>query len=584
MRVDYVPELAYQTQYEFLLGYDAYTRTLSFAVYDAMGSVLASTTYILGATETFSLGKVGAAAWGLSGTSEPTIIATTDNLYFDASMARNGNFEVDGNSDEIPDNWQAWTGNVAGAGTRSSTRAKFGTYSHKLADSSSTGSYGLQTVRMSASPGRSYFASTWVYVESGRFDLYLEFYNAVSGGSRLAVGVRSSTASGQWEYLDVTMTAPAGTVAVDLLVYSMIGNTGTAYFDGAELRPQRSFWAIEVHGNNLPQVASWDRALGYVTDLGMSHIRIDFVWEQFEPNRDAIDWNHVAYWDGVVQMARARGLGIVAVLSKVPQWAELIRDCYDLPCAYSAYGAGDLNLFFQEWRAFTRFIASRYGQDIQYYQLLNEENHPSHEEFPHTHDGEPRAFYEAYQGLLEGTGLTAVAHKSRFKTIVNMFADLGGWDTHLTDILSDAWGDDSIDVIAIDHYPGTWCCGSNYRDWGTLDTLSVIARDPRYGKEMAVMETGFSSYSDFLGHGWDEQEAFVDQGMDEVLVKKNNYNGNYPLNSLLLVSWYEYIDLCSNCGGIIENHFGILTYNSSTGAWGEKGAYDNLRYQVSRWT
>lgn len=56
-----------------------------------------------------------------------------------------------------------------------------------------------------------------------------------------------------------------------------------------------------------------------------------------------------------------------------------------------------------------------------------------------------------------------------------------------------------------------------------------------------------------------------------------------PLNPLLLVSWYEFIDFCSNCGGwpLVENHWGILTY--ADGVWGVKLAYDNLRYEVSRW-
>ncbi len=72
--------------------------------------------------------------------------------------------------------------------------------------------------------------------------------------------------------------------------------------------------------------------------------------------------------------------------------------------------------------------------------------------------------------------------------------------------------------------------------------------------------------------------------MDEVLAKKNYYNANYPLNPLLFVSWYEFIDLCSYCGGwpLVENHWGILSYGTY-GVWGVKLAYDNLRYQVSRW-
>ena len=103
---------------------------------------------------------------------------------------------------------------------------------------------------------------------------------------------------------------------------------------------------------------------------------------------------------------------------------------------------------------------------------------------------------------------------------------------------------------------------------------------------MAVMETGFTTYGyNPIGnqHNQADQESFVDQGIDEVLVKRNSYAVTDPLNAFLLLSWYEFIDLCSNCGGwpLVENHWGILTY--AGGVWGVKLAFDNLRYQVSRW-
>ncbi len=101
------------------------------------------------------------------------------------------------------------------------------------------------------------------------------------------------------------------------------------------------------------------------------------------------------------------------------------------------------------------------------------------------------------------------------------------------------------------------------------------------------METGFSTYGrddvpPFYPHFQADQEAYVNQAMDEVLAKKNSYNVNYPLNSLLLVSWYEFVDRCTGCPDPVrqEPNFGILT---STAPWGVKLAYDDLRYQVSRW-
>ena len=586
LRVNHIIDAPANTQYEFMLAYDAYTRTMALSMYYADGTEVGAVSYVLPAGETFSLGKVGAGAWGYSSTAEPRTIAATDNILLDGTFARNGNFEADGNGDGVPDRWERWIwsdGNVY----RSSTRARYGTWSVRVSDSSYSKEYGLQTNRMTAAAAQSYVGSAWVYVSSGRNALCIEFWNAMNAGSRLGVGCKYTATTSVWEYLDITALAPTGTVAVDLLVQSAPSNRGTGYFDGAELRRARSFWSIHVHTNNLPSPASWDSALDYVADLGMSYVRIDFVWEHFQPDDPAVlNWDHVAYWDQVIRMARARGLGITAILSGLPLWALWIRDCESpVGCDY-VYGEGDLNLFFEKWRAFAQFIASQYGQDIEYYQLLNEENHGIHSRFPHEHNGEPRALHEAYQGLLLGTGATAVDHKSRFKTIVNAWADdlPGGndWSTWLRDILGDSWGGDSIDVVAVDHYPGTWCCGSNYREWGVLEVLSDVAHD--FGKEMAVMETGFSSYG-WPDHDPPNLEAYVDQAMDEAFTRRNSLSLASPSSAFLLMSWYEFIDKCSDCGGwpLVENHFGILTYDVSSGGWGLKPAYDNLRYQVSRW-
>ncbi len=585
LRMDYLIVATANVQYEFLASYDSYTRVLSFTMYDSFGVPLGSPSYTLGAGETFTLGKVGAAAWGASNYAEPPIVATTDNIFLEANMARNGNFEIDSNSDGIPDNWQVWIWTSSG-GARSQDRAKYGLWSHKIVDSSASQAYGLQTARMSVGPGETYAGSTWVYVSSGSNQLCLEFWNSASGGTRLGVVCKSTVTSLAWEFLDVTMQVPSGASYADLLVNSSLVNVGTGYFDGAELKRSRSSWSVHVHTNHVPDAATWRTVLDYVTDLGITYVRIDFTWAGFEPSRDGIDWNHVAYWDAAVRVIRSRGVGIVAILSgPIPGWAStLFNGCPGIPPPCPP----DKEAFFAEWREFAAFIASRYGQDVQYYQLLNEENHFSHSLFDHEHQyGEPRAFYEAYLGLEEGTGLVSFTHKSRFKTIVNAFADPGGdeFNAWFRDILNDPWGPISIDVVAIDHYPGTWCCGSNYRDWAALDTLLAIARD--FGKELGVLETGFTSYGpNPLGnpqHFQTDQEAFVDQAMDQVLVKRNSFASTDPLNAFLLLSYYEFIDLCSDCGGwpLTENHFGILTY--AGGAWGVKLAYDNLRYQVSRW-
>ncbi len=547
LRFDYPADVPANVPLEFYVVYDAVLASISMGILDADAHALGTATYYLGPNEGLALGKVGAGAWGGSDTQEDATIACVDNILLDANTLRNGGFEIDSDLDGIPDHWQTWPESV-GSGTRSSTRHRWGSYSFRISESSPMTAYGLQSERIAAAPSESYEASVWVFVESGQsphFDLYLEFFDAAERGTRVGVAFKCSTTVGEWEFLDLTMMAPAGTASMDIALYSSSVNMGTAYFDEADLRPSRSYWATEVHTNNLPTPSHWIPALDYVADLGMTAVRIDFVWASIEPQQGAFNWDHLAYWDAVVQMARARGIGIVAILAGPEHWPGWAKDLLS---------NDDYETLFPRWRAFTASIALRYGADVRYYQLLNEENHPTHGgDLAHTHEEEVRAVYDAYQGLLDGRGLTPAAHESGFKTIVNLWADDGGgdWNTFFRDILNDPWGDASIDIVAVDHYPGTWCCGSNYRDWGAFDTLSQIARD--YGKEMAIMETGFSSWT--WPNGQQDQERFVNEAMGELWTKGTGNNRNYPLSSFLLTSWYELIDTCSDCAFEIEKHF-----------------------------
>jgi hypothetical protein len=565
MRKDFAAAVPFATQYEFLLGYDGYTRTMWWEVFDAMGTSRLSANYALGPGETFTLGKVGAGAWGYSSTAEPSTIGSTDNIYFDANMARNGNFEFDNNSDGTPDNWQAWTGGVTGAGTRSLTRAKFGTYSHKLADSSSTSGYGLQTVRMSASADKGYVASTWVYVVTGRFDLYLEFYNALSGGQRVGVGVKSSTTTGTWEYLDLTMIGPQGTVAVDLLVYSSTGNTGTGYFDGAEVRPRRSFWSVNNHdGDAGPDLPGWARTFDRAAELGASYVRTDLRWSWFEHEGDEIwDNDKITYWSSVIRMGKTRGIDVIPILNgpRPDKWLPSRTD----PNRFVQFGD------------FCKKMAQEFGPDIYYWNILNEPNWRQEVSYVETEWESSRLTEACYDGLIIGEGVNGYTHKSAFKSVVNVLANYGDWGDFLRNWLNDAGS--SIDVPGIDHYPATKVGAGNCDNWAPLDGLLQIMRD--YSKEGAIVDTGYSSWG-WPGHTEQDQENWMNCALPIVRDKAKTHNLNYPLNFLLFGSLYELFDQDSDSWGTELDTYGIVYWNCDCAPNNtEKPAYNDFRAQVA---
>nr|WP_221379216.1 trypsin-like serine protease [Actinoplanes polyasparticus] len=127
-----------------------------------------------------------------------------------------------------------WSQFGAGGNTASTERAYAGTTSVKIVDSSTTAADGVESTRMPAAPGIRYTATAHAGVTNGSPDLYIRFLDA-SGTQLAAVYTPYSGTAGQWQRLQVTGTAPAGTEQVSVLLYSAQAKTGTSYFDEVAL-------------------------------------------------------------------------------------------------------------------------------------------------------------------------------------------------------------------------------------------------------------------------------------------------------------------------------------------------------------
>lgn len=123
-----------------------------------------------------------------------------------------------------------WSQSFGSGGFSASTDRSFaGSYSLKLNDASSSGSYGMESTKLAATAGTVYLANARVYVSSGISDLYIRFWN--SSNTLLSSASASCSTIGQWYNLSVKATAPAGTTKVSVLAYSGTVNTGISYFD-----------------------------------------------------------------------------------------------------------------------------------------------------------------------------------------------------------------------------------------------------------------------------------------------------------------------------------------------------------------
>ncbi len=127
-------------------------------------------------------------------------------------------------------------------------------------------------------------------------------------------------------------------------------------------------------------------------------------------------------------------------------------------------------------------------------------------------------------------------------TIVNVFADCFFWSNYLESWLNSAAGS-WINIIAIDHYPGTWTMTS-YSDWSPLVSLIKIAQ--QYHKIPAIMETGYPTKGD--DHNEKEQVKFINTAFSVIAKIASKHQ-------IAFVSWYTLWD---------EPHSGILWYSG----WG----------------
>ncbi len=190
------------------------------------------------------------------------------------------------------------------------------------------------------------------------------------------------------------------------------------------------------------------------------------------------------------------------------------------------------------------FMVSYYlGNKVTYYQLGNELNHFV--------DPMPSEYDTAYiESLANGVDMGESYRDSNYLTIINVFADITGWENTLRDWLT--LSSEEIDIIAIDHYPGTWTL-TYFNDWSPLDSLIQMAQE--YNKMPAIMETGYPSSG--YGHTEEGQKYYIDVAFDAIVQKTQN-------NYIAFLSWYMLWDespiSCElgYCGwGVLRENFTI---------------------------
>ncbi len=108
--------------------------------------------------------------------------------------------------------------------------------------------------------------------------------------------------------------------------------------------------------------AELQRALDVLKNARIEFARQYFPWREIETTRSVYDW---AKWDRIVNVARANGIELVAVLTTAPAWSQRAHE-REMPNA----PPDD----FSEYARFVGEFAKRYGDSIRFYQIWDEPN------------------------------------------------------------------------------------------------------------------------------------------------------------------------------------------------------------------
>ncbi|MBI3763783.1 MAG: O-antigen ligase family protein, partial [Chloroflexi bacterium] len=123
-------------------------------------------------------------------------------------------------------------------------------------------------------------------------------------------------------------------------------------------RPNNTFAVNVALESATPPQIGW--ALDTIRDAGFGWIKQSFRWAEIEPVRGQFNW---AASDRIVEGAKDRGVGVVAVLITTPEWARADHNVETVPPLDAA-----------DFANFARAFAARYADRVNVYQIWDEPN------------------------------------------------------------------------------------------------------------------------------------------------------------------------------------------------------------------
>ncbi len=303
-----------------------------------------------------------------------------------------------------------------------------------------------------------------------------------------------------------------------------------------------------------------------IAELGAKFVRTDIWWYAIEPTRGYYDEAALDYYRWYIEEAGRHGLGVVTILARAPDWVV------DVDWA-SVLSRIDPIAFSRAFGAYADKVATKVGDLVTYWQIWNEPNHIIDDP---NHKTDVQVMIEGRAGIERGR--TANGTTRPFRTAINVLVDwhdsalTGHWEDDLRFYLNNG-ARKAVDIIAIDHYPGTWSIG----DWGGNILERLFALGYEQDKAVAVFELGFTtSHCLFPSNTERAQANWIGDQLPRMLAKAFDPDVNRGAK-LELVNWYELDDRDTSDCLNPEDRFGIVRSDRS-----KKPGFEQLQSEIEQ--
>ncbi|MEV0383194.1 hypothetical protein [Nonomuraea sp. NPDC050643] len=166
-------------------------------------------------------------------------------------------------NDSFDDGLTGWSGSHSQGGVTAVTWD--GRTAARVTDTAANAAYGRESLPgPPATAGTRYTAYAKVWAETGTADLYLRFRDS---SGRLLSTAYASASGGHWNTVATTAVAPTGTATVSALIYSGVGNVGTAYWDEVLITKDSTDLGIQLE-SSVPNATTFDAANAYALYTG----------------------------------------------------------------------------------------------------------------------------------------------------------------------------------------------------------------------------------------------------------------------------------------------------------------------------